>query len=158
MEEQMKKIGRQMGIIMGILMSFSLSLVETLASGKFTIPSFLIAFVLSAVISVLIGFAVPVGKITADVCRKFKLERGKISTRVVESLISDIIYTPIITLVMTAFFYKMVMIQSGGMAQLSFIPMFIKGAIIGVVVAFFLIFIFQPMILGYLMKKNAKEI
>ncbi|SDB67800.1 hypothetical protein [Butyrivibrio sp. INlla16] len=51
MEEQMRKIGRQMAIRMGILMSLALSLVGTLTSGHFTVPGFIISFVLSTIIS-----------------------------------------------------------------------------------------------------------
>ncbi|WP_051656835.1 hypothetical protein [Butyrivibrio sp. AE3004] len=154
MEEKMRKIGRQMGIRMGILMSFCLALVGTLTSGHFTVFGFIISFILSSVISLLIGFFIPVGKISGDVCRKLRLERGKIGARLVETLISDLIYTPIITLAMVALAYNMAMKQSGGMAEIRFLPMFFSSLIICFVAAFILIFIFMPMILKHLMKKN----
>ena len=157
MEEQMRKIGKQMAIRMGILMSFCLALVGTLTSGHFTIPGFIISFILSAIISMIIGIVIPIGKITGILCAKWGLERGKISTRVVESLISDVIYTPIITIAMVALAYNMAMRQSGGMAQIAFVPMFLKSCCICFVVAFFLIFIFQPLFLRQLMKKNSEE-
>ena len=156
MEEQMRKIGKQMAVRMGILMSFCLALVGTLTSGHFTIPGFIISFVLSSIISLVIGFIVPIGKITGGLCAKWGLERGKLGTRVVESLISDVIYTPIITLAMVAFAYNMAMRQSGGMAEISFVPMFLKSLFICFVVAFFLIFIFQPIFFKMIMKKNSE--
>lgn len=156
MEEQMRKIGKQMAIRMGILMSFCLSLVGTLTSGHFTIPGFIISFVISSIISLIIGFVIPIGKITGGVCAKFGLERGKIGTLVVESLISDAIYTPIMTLVMVGLAYFMVMRQSGGMAKLSFLPMFLRSLLICFIVGFILIMIFQPLFLKQLMKKNSE--
>lgn len=156
MEEQMRKIGKQMAIRMGILMSFCLSLVGTLTSGHFTIPGFIISFVISSIISLIIGFVIPIGKITGGVCAKFGLERGKIGTLVVESLISDAIYTPIMTLAMVGLAYFMVMRQSGGMAQLSFLPMFLSSLLICFIVGFILIMIFQPLFLKQLMKKNSE--
>ena len=156
MEEQMRKIGKQMAIRMGIMMSFCLSLVGTLTSGHFTIPGFLLSFVVSTLISIVIGIIIPIGKVTGGLCAKWGLERGRIGTRVVESLISDAIYTPIMTLVMVAFAYFMAMRQSGGMAQITFLPMFLKSLLICYVVGFFLIFIFQPLFLKQLMKKNSE--
>ncbi|MCR5754970.1 MAG: hypothetical protein K6G30_09210 [Acetatifactor sp.] len=154
MEEQMKKIGRQMGIRMGLLMSFCLALVGTLTSGHFTPIGFLLSFVISSVISILIGFLIPVGKVSGSICKRLKLEPGKLATRCVESLISDIIYTPVITLAMVAFAYNMAMKQSGGMAEISFLPMFLHSLLICFVVGYVLIFIFMPMFLKQLMQKK----
>lgn len=154
MEEQMRKIGRQMGIRMGLLMSFCLSLVGTLTSGHFTLVGFLLSFVVSTIISLIIGFLVPVGKISGSLCRKWKLEPGKLATRCVESLISDIIYTPVITLAMVALAYNMAMKQSGGMAEISFLPMFLHSLLICFVVGYVLIFIFMPLFLKQLLKKK----
>ncbi len=152
MDEQMKIIGRKMSIRMGIMMSFALALVGTLTSGHFTIPGFLLSFVVSAIISLIIGFLVPVGKISADFCRKRKYAPGTLANGIASSLISDIIYTPIITLIMVALAYLMVMKQSGGMAQLMFLPMFLKSLVICFVVGFILIFIFMPIFLKGIMK------
>ena len=157
MEEQMRKIGRQMAIRMGILMSFCLSLVGILSSGHFTVPGFIISFILSTIISLIIGFIIPIGKVTAILCARMRLQRGAFGTRVFESLVSNTIYTPVMTLVMVAFAYNMAMRQSEGMAQIPFVPMFLKSLFICYVVGFFLIFIFQPLLLKQLMKKNGPE-
>ncbi|MBO6242936.1 MAG: hypothetical protein J6O61_19225 [Butyrivibrio sp.] len=153
MNEQMKKIGRQMGIRMGILMSFCLALTGTISSGHFTPVGFLFSFIVSAIISIFIGFLVPVGKITGDVCRRAGFAQGTIKERLLSSLISNLIYTPLITFVMVLLAYTMAMKQSGGMAQLSFIPMFLHSLVICFIVGYVLIFIFQPLFLKQLMKK-----
>ena len=154
MDEKMKVIGRKMSIRMGILMSFSLALVGTLTSGHFTPVGFVISFFVSTVVSLVIGFVVPVGKLSGDFCRKRNLAPESLANRIVSSLISDLIYTPVITLVMVALAYRMAMIQSGNMAQIPFIPMFIRSLLICFPVGFVLIFIFMPMFLRQLMKES----
>lgn len=153
MNEQMKKIGREMGIRMGILMSFCLALTGTLSSGHFTPVGFLLSFVVSAIISIIIGFVVPVGKITGDACRKAGFNHGTIKERLLSSLISNLIYTPLMTFVMVLLAYTMAMKQSGGMAQLSFLPMFLHSLVICFIVGYILIFIFQPLFMKQLLKK-----
>ncbi len=157
MDEKMKTIGRKMSIRMGILMSFCLALVGTLTSGHFTPVGFLISFVVSTIASLLIGFLVPVGKVSAGICKKCQLAPETLPNRIVSTLISDIIYTPIITLVMTALAYKMAMIQSGGMAQIEFAPMFFKSFAICFPIGFVLIFIFMPLFLKQLLSADGKE-
>ncbi|MBR6486268.1 MAG: hypothetical protein IKT17_06205 [Lachnospiraceae bacterium] len=151
-EEIMKKIGKQMGIRMGLLMSFSLALIGTLTSGHFTIPSFLISFVISTVISVIIGFVVPVGKVSADACRKHNLPPESLKGRLLQSLISDLVYTPIMTLIMVGFAYFM-LTKSGAESAPPFIMMFLKSFVICMIAGYILIFIFMPLFLKQLLKK-----
>ena len=153
MEEQMKKIGRQMAIRMGLLMSFCLALTGTLSSGHFTPIGFLLSFVVSAIISICIGFIVPIGKVTTGACVKAGLKPGTLPGRLFESLISNLIYTPLMTFIMVFLAYTMAMKQSGGMAQLSFIGMFLPSLLLCFVVGYILIFIFQPLFMKQLMKK-----
>ncbi|MBR1724799.1 MAG: hypothetical protein IJ723_07275, partial [Ruminococcus sp.] len=96
----MKKIGMKMSIYMGLSLSFCLLLAGNLSSGKFTVPGFLISFVVSLIISLLIGFLVPMKPLTDKLDGKLGLKPGALSTRFFDSLISDLIYTPIITFVM----------------------------------------------------------
>ena len=154
MDERMKVIGRKMSIRMGILMSFALALVGTLTSGHFTPVGFVVSFLVSTIVSLIIGFVVPVGKASGDFCRKRGLAPGSLANGIVSSLISDLIYTPLITLVMVALAYRMAMIQSGNMAQIPFIPMFLRSLAICFPVGFVLIFIFMPLFLKQLMKKE----
>ena len=150
--EMMKVIGRKMGVRMGLLMSFCLALVGTLTSGHFSLPGFLLSFVVSTAISLVIGFFVPVGKVSQGVCQKWNIEPGTLKSRCVESLISDLIYTPLITFAMVVLAYTMAMRQSDGMAQIPFVPMFVKSLIICFVVGYVLIFIFMPIFLKQLME------
>ncbi len=153
MEEQMRKIGREMSVRMGLTMSFVMALVGTLTSGHFTFVGFLISFVCSAIIALAMGFIIPIGKITNDLTVKKGMKPGKLCTRCVEALISNLIYTPVITLAMVGMAYYMAMKQSGVMAQLSFVPMFLHSLVICFVVGFILIFLIQPLFFKSLMKK-----
>ncbi len=157
MEETMKKIAMGMNIRMGLVMSFCMSLLGNLIgmknSGKFSIVGFLLSFVISTVISFAIGFLIPMGKMGAGALRRFKLQRGSLPARLLESLISNCIYTPIITLVMVILAYRNAMRQSGGMAQISFLPMFLSSLVICFIVGYVIIFIIQPLFMKQLMKK-----
>ncbi len=94
---------------MGIAMSFTMSLVGSLhgniASGHFTVPgfisSFLVSFVIATIIAIAIGFIVPMKKINDNLEAKHNLKKGEFKTLLIESLVSDLIYTPLICLVMT---------------------------------------------------------
>ena len=153
MEEMMKKVGRAMSVRMGITMSLCLSLVGTLSSGHFTPVGFLVGFVVSSVISLLIGFIIPVGKLSEGVRVKAGLERGTVKARLLETFVFDLIYTPIITAAMVFFAYRMIIIQSGGMAQPNYWGMFLPSLVICFVAAYVLIFFVQPIFMKSVMKK-----
>ncbi|MBR1815069.1 MAG: hypothetical protein IJ763_00035 [Lachnospiraceae bacterium] len=147
----MKKIGRQMSILMGVTLSFFLSLTGLLASGKFNVAGWLISFLISTVISLIIGFLVPMKKVTDSVNNKLNLTPGKLGTRCMESLMSDLIYTPIITLAMVFMAYKKATAHG---AKIPFIAMFGKSLVLCMVVGFILIFIFMPIYMRLVFKKN----
>ncbi len=153
LQNEMRMVGRKVGLRMGVLMSFFLALIGTVTGGHFSVPGFLISFILSVIISLVIGLVVPMGLLHAAARRRLKLETGSFPARLVETLISDIVYTPVLTLAMTAFAYGMTMKQSGGMAQIPFVPMFLKSFIICFVAGYILIFIFMPIIFKGVMKK-----
>ena len=153
MGETMRKIGKAMAIRMGILMSFFLSLIGTLTSGHFTPVGFLLSFVVSSIVSLLIGVLVPIGKITTGASRKMNLKGGSFGALFVESFISDLIYTPIMTLIMVFLAYTMAMKMSGGQAGLNFLGMFLPSLGICFVAGLILIMIFQPIFFRSLMKK-----
>ena len=153
MNEKMKKVAIGMSIRMAFTMSFCMSLVGTLTSGHVTLVSFFVSFLLSTMISLAIGFVVPVGRISENLTRKRGMTPGKLSTRCVEALIFDLIYTPVITLAMVGFFYFTAMQQSGGRAQIPFIPMFLHAFVFIFVCCFFLVFLLQPLFFKSLLKK-----
>lgn len=96
----MKKVGMLMNICMGFSMSFLLSLVGTLMGGHFTIPSWLVSFVISTVISLVIGFLVPIKKLGDMLCAKCKTDARSFKGTLLSAIVSDLIYTPIITVIM----------------------------------------------------------
>ncbi len=155
MDQKMKLVGRDMSIKMGITMSFFLSLIGISTSGHFTIPGFLISFVVSSIISLIIGFIVPMGKVTNGLLGKLRLDRGTMGARLLETFVSDLIYTPVMTFAMVFLAYNMAMKQSGGMAELSLGKMFLSSFIICFLAAFVIIFIVQPIFMKQSMKKHA---
>ena len=149
-EKMMKKVGIKMSLCMGITLSFFLSLIGTATSGHFSVPGWITSFLISAVISLIIGFIVPVKKVTDSACARFNMQPGKLSTKCFECLISDLIYTPVITLCMVFFAYRMATAQG---APLHFLPMFLSSLVICLIAGFILIFIFMPFYMKLLIKK-----
>ncbi len=153
MQDKMKKVGFGMAVSMGVVMSFFLSLVGMLSSGHFTFIGFIISFAVSTVVSMLIGFIVPMGKVSDMACRSLKLEPGTMPNRLLSSLISNTIYTPIMTLIMVFLARFRIMKDSGGRAEVPFGPMFLKSFIITYIVGYVLVFIFMPLFMKFFFKK-----
>ncbi len=151
-EEMMRRVGRNMSIAMGFLMSFCLSLIGTLTSGHFTFPGFFISFLVSCVVSILIGFVVPVGKVNAALCRKWRLKPGELKTRCIESMISNVIYTPLMTLIMVGLAYQQV--RRNAPEPVPFLPMFLRSLLICFVAGYVIIFLCMPVLLGFFMKRE----
>lgn len=147
----MKKIGLQMGLLMGTALSFSLSLFGNLRSGHFRLPAFLISFLLSTLISILIGLFVPMPKLEQSVCGKLGIEQRSLGGNAVTSLVSDLIYTPVITLAMTILGYQQ-MKRAGGSAP--FIGMFLGSLILSLLLGYVIIFILKPLFLKLVLKAN----
>ena len=145
----MNTIGKHMNIAMGVALSFCLSLVGNLTSGHFTATGFLSSFVLSVIVSLLIGVCVPLGRITEHICKH--MQRGTLGRRCTESLISDLVYTPVMTLLMVILAWFGTTRHGGSMP---FIPALVKAEIISLIVGFVLIFIFQPLFLRQILKEN----
>lgn len=142
----MKKIGITMSLLMGVTLSFFLSLVGNLGSEDgFKLPAFLVSFVVSTVISLIIGFLVPMPKLERGAVKAMGLKERSVPAKLVSALISDLIYTPIITLAMIVLARKMAMKMSHGHADLPpFMVMFLKSLIISLIVAFIIILIVTP--------------
>ncbi|MBR3666847.1 MAG: hypothetical protein IKN66_06780 [Ruminococcus sp.] len=142
----MKKIGITMSLLMGVTLSFFLSLVGNLTGGGgFKLPAFLISFAASTVISLIIGFVIPMAKVERGAVKAMGLNESSVPAKLVSALISDLIYTPVITLAMIALARKMAMKMSHGHAPLPpFMVMFLKSLIISLIVAYIIIFIVTP--------------
>ena len=145
---EMKKIGRQMSLLMGVTLSFCLTLFNMLRSGQFTVPGFLISFLVATVISLVIGFLVPMKKVGDAAVEKLGLQPRTLKARLIETLISDLIYTPIITVVM------IFMARSHMDTKPPLAPMLIGSLVISLLVGFVLIFFLMPLYLKLVMKKN----
>ncbi len=147
----MRKIGRQISLLMGITMSFFLSLAGILSSGKFRLSGFLLSFLLSTVVSLILGFFLPLKEISDSATVRNGMKPGALSTRVVESCIFDVIYTPLLTLINVGLAYFMATSHGG---QMPFVPVLVKSLILCLVAGFVLIFIFQPIFMKLVFKKN----
>ena len=146
-----KKVGRSISICMAITLSLFLSLTGNLVgmvqSGRFDPIGFIVGFAVSTAISMVIGFVVPMGRIHQWVVEK---NGPGLIARYIESLISDFIYTPLMTTIMVtmAFF----MAKSHGQNP-PFLGMYLPSLGISMVVGFLLIFFFQPFYMRMLMNK-----
>lgn len=147
----MKKIGRQMSLMMGVTLSLVLSFVGVFTSGQFTLPAFIMSFLESLVISLIIGMLVPMKKVGDAVCDKAGVTGKPLACRALESLVSDLIYTPIITVVMVFMAYKQATKHG---APLKFAPMLGESMVVSLVVAYLFIFLVTPNYMKFIMKKN----
>ena len=95
----MKKAGLLISVLMGLTMSFCLSLIGLLSAGQFTLPGFLKNFLISFAVSLLLGQLIPVRRISDSLLKKHQLKPGTIKARLVESLVTTVTYSPIMTLI-----------------------------------------------------------
>ena len=147
----MKKIGREMSILMGASLSFCLSLVGQLASGHFAIPAFLISFLVSLIVSLIIGFVVPMKPLSDALGKKLGLKPESFGSRCFDALISDLIYTPIITFLMVVMAFRQAV---GNGAQITFAPMFFRSLLLSLFVGYVLILLLMPIFLKWVLKRN----
>lgn len=155
--KQMRKIGFKVALFMAILMSFGLSLTGTLMAERppetpaiASVIGFLECFALSFAISFTIGILVPIPKVNAALARKFHLQPHTPKAHFVESLASNLIYTPLITTAMVCFVY-FTMIPEGHKPP--FLPMFLFSQVVCLVVAQVLIMVFVPIIIKLVVPK-----
>lgn len=147
----MKKVMMQMSILMGVTLSFCLSLIGNLRADKFTLPGFLISFAVSLVISLLIGFLVPMKPLTDKLEAKFGIQPRSLGGKCFEALVSDLLYTPVITVIMVIIGYKQATAHGGNPP---FVPMLVSSLIISLIVGYILIFICMPLFLKLVFKWN----
>ncbi|MBP1591011.1 MAG: hypothetical protein ILP22_03110, partial [Oscillospiraceae bacterium] len=115
----------------------------------------IISFILSTIISIIIGLVIPMRKIEGGIVKAVGLKERSIPANIISSLISDIIYTPIITLAMICLARKMAMKASNGHAELPpFIVMYLGSLALSFVIAFIIILIVPPLYMKLVMKIN----
>lgn len=140
-----------MSLLMGLSMSCILTLVGMLSAGQFTIPGFLKSFLISFVISMCVGLIIPMKKVSDWVLKKCEARPGTLKARVLEALVSDVLYSPLMTLVMVYLAYRQA--TSHG-ARITFGPMLLKSELISFVAAFILSFILMPVFMSLVIKRN----
>ena len=151
MKKVMRKIQRQMAMLMGVSLSFCLSLFGNATSGRFTVMGFILSFIVATIISMIIGWFVPMKDVSDKITGKLGMTPNKAGTRVMESLISDIIYTPLITFVMIFMAYKQATAHGGSMP---FVPAFLKALIESMILGLIIIHLLTPIYIKFVMKKN----
>ena len=157
-QKQMRAVGMKVALAMALLMSFGLSLTGNLMAERppeipmaAIVIGFLECFILSFAISFAIGLFVPMPKVNAALARKFHLQPRTLKTHFVESLASNLIYTPLITTAMVVFVY-FTMMPDGHKPP--FLPMFIHSQVVCLIVAQVLIMLFMPIILKLVLPKK----
>ncbi|MCR4645820.1 MAG: hypothetical protein K5695_10510 [Oscillospiraceae bacterium] len=148
----MKRIGRTMNILMAVTLSLFLSFTGTFTSGNFTLPGFIVSFIASTIVSLIIGLVIPIKPISDKIAEKAHLQPRTFGRRCMDALVSDVLYTPILTLLMVGLAYFMAS-RHGSPIPVPFILMFLKSFAISMIVGFILAYIFQPLYLGMLIKK-----
>ena len=150
----MNKVGIKMSLLMAVTLSFCLSLTGNLTSGeKFAPVGFLITFAASFVISLVIGLIIPMSKVEGGAVRACGMDESGLPARLLKALISDAIYTPVITFAMIALVRKMAF-SHGEKGLPPFGVMFGKSLVISLIVAYVIIFIVSPAYLKLAMKNN----
>ena len=159
----MKKVGRQISVRMGITLSLCLSLVgglfgqmtskEGFRLGPFLI-SFVVSFAVSLVISLVIGFIVPMKKVTENFCQKHKLKPGSLKALLGETLVSDLIYTPLITVAMVCLNYAMAFGRGAKIPVIGMVIGLVESLVLCFVVGYVLILFFMPLFMRMVFEKN----
>ena len=137
----MKKAEIKMSLLMGGTISFINSLIGILSSGRFTVGGFLKNWLLSFLISFVLGLVVPIRKISSSLIRKKGLKPGTLKARLLEALVSDLVYSPVMTFVMVYLAYRQAVAHG---AKISFLPMLLRSECIAFVSAFILSFLLAP--------------
>ena len=150
----MRKAGMKMSLLMEGTMSFVLSLIGMLSAGKFTPAGFLKSFLISFAISLVLGMLVPMKKISDGLIKKFSLKPGTLKARLLEALVSDVVYSPVMTFIMVYMAYSQATAHG---AKIPFGPMLLKSECISFVAAFILSFILTPLYTRLVFKKPDRE-
>ena len=102
----MKKMSISMTILMSITLSAALSIVGNLLSGHFSLTNWLLSFGISLILSLILGFFVPITKACNGFCKLCGIKPSSFSGNLVSSILTDLIYTPIITTAMVFFMVR----------------------------------------------------
>lgn len=153
MEKKMFAHRVKMNLCMGFTMSFILSLVGNLTSGHFTVPAWLQSAIVSFVISVVIGFLVPIKVLSEKACHLCKVELRSMKGNLVGAAVSNLVYTPILTILMVVMGLR----TAAKHAPAGVVPPVMKvlprSMIVSLVVGYIVILIVHPLFIRLLIKK-----
>lgn len=149
----MRKIGLFMNILMGFTMSLVLSLVGTLVGGHFTVPSWLLSFGASIILSLIIGFIIPIKPLSDGLSHAFHIKDRSFGKRLFDSFISDVLYTPALSASMVFLAWSHIPAEH----RPPYIALYTPSLIVTFIVGLIVIFIVQPLFLKMLLKKFPPE-
>lgn len=141
MDKKIRAVARTMSVLMGVSLSLCLSLVGNALSGRFTARGFLLSFAVSTAVSLAIGFVVPMKPLCDAVCGRLKLRPRTAGWRLAEAVVSDLVYTPLITFIMVFMAWRMAVSHG---AQVPFAPMFLHSLAVSLAVGYVLILVLTP--------------
>ncbi len=147
----MNKVKTKMGLMMSVTMSFCLSLTGMLSSGKFTLPGFVRNFLISFLISTVITTFFPIRELVLKCTDKLNLKPGTLKFRLIGTLISDLLLSPIMTFVMVYLAFREAVMHG---ASIPFGPMLLKAEIISFVAAYILLYIITPIYMKIAFKEE----
>ena len=151
MTMDMKKTGQKISLLMGLSMSCVLTLVGLLSAGKFSVQGFLSGFAVSFIVSMIIGLIIPMKKVSDAVTGRFNRLPGTLKARLLEALVSDVLYSPLMTFIMVYIAWRQATAHG---ARIPLGPMLLKSEIISFIAAFILSFVLTPVFMNMLMRKN----
>ena len=115
----------------------------------------LIGFLISFVISQIVTRIIPVRKITEAAVKKCSFPQGSLKQRLLETLISNIFYSPIMTFIMVFIAYRQ---ASAHGAKIPFGPMMLRSQVISFIASFVLIYFITPVYQKIIFERNGIEI
>ena len=157
LKEKMESVGPMVGIMTGVSLSLVLSILGPIASGHFHIVAFLVSFLCSSVLSIIIGLFIPVKGIADTVCKKAGADLKKIGGRLLWSLMANLLFTPIISFFMVLMAYVR---NSHLDSSISFHVMFVKNLLVSLPVGLIVVVIAMPFLhkMAYkVLKLDSKE-
>ena len=110
------------------------------------------SFIASIIVSLLIGLIIPIKPLSDKVAEKLHLQPKTFGRRCMDALVSDVIYTPVLTLLMVGLAYYM-SARHGAPIPVPFGLMYLKSLAISFVVGFIMVYIFMPLYMNMLVKK-----
>ncbi|MCR5699109.1 MAG: hypothetical protein K6G52_05635 [Treponemataceae bacterium] len=137
-----KKFNTGAYLCLGIVLSVVLTVFNTILLGRYPFYNIAVCFGISLVIGIVIGLVVPFDLIFASECRRHNFKPDSFPTHMLLSLITDAIFTPLMTIPMV--FFNYLMPGKDVVGQGNFVLDLVIGVFSSVGVAYLFILIFMP--------------